>query len=350
MRALVYQGPEKIVPATVPDPSPTSIDGAVVRVAAAGICGSDLHIYHGHGFSPDLGFTVGHEAVGEVVEVGSGVRRFKVGDRVMVPASTGCATCDPCRRGWILGCETGDFGCYGLGHALEGSQAEAVAVPSADTGLVRIAPALSNEQALMLTDNLPTAYFGARRAAIEPGDTVAVVGLGPVGLCAVESAFVFGASRVLAIDLLPERRRHAAEIGAEPIDVTDPADVVPAVMEATGGRGADRVIEAVGSDATIQLSIDLCRREGAVSVVGVNQTVQFDFNMAVAQLRSLSFHIGLCSVQAELPALLPLVESGRIDPSRTVSHRMGLSAGAEAYRIFAQREDDVRKVVLDPSS
>lgn len=347
MRALVYHGPEDIRCESRPDPSPKGLDGAVVRVTQAGICGSDLHIYHGHGFSPDDGYIVGHEAVGEVVEVGSGVRRFQVGDRVMVSASTGCAVCDACRQGHVSQCRNAMMGCYGLGHALEGSQAEAVAVPSADTGLALLSDAISDEQALLLTDNLPTAYFGARRAGIQPGDDVAVVGLGPVGLCAIESAFVLGAARVFAIDLVPERRRLAEIFGAEAIDAEDP---IQAVFEKTAGRGVDRVVEAVGADATIRLALSLARTEGSVSVVGVNQNACFDFNMAAAQVRSLSFHIGLCSVQAELPALLPLVESGRIDPARTISHRMSLSEGAEAYRLFAGREDGACKVVLNPGA
>ena len=329
MRALVYHGPQDIRLETRPDPSPQSLDAAVVRVRRAGICGSDLHIYHGHGFTADPGYVVGHEAVGEIVEIGSGVRRFGVGDRVLIPASSGCATCESCRQGWIIGCESAGFGVYGVGHVLQGSQAEAVEVPSADTGLRLIPDSISDEQAILLTDNLPTAYFGARRAGIEPGDTVAVLGLGPVGLCAVESAFVLGASRVFAIDLIPERRRHAEELGAEPIDSEDP---VEEVFARTAGRGADRVIEAVGADATIQLALQLARVEGSVSVVGANQNSNFDFNMALTQIRSLSFAIGLCSVQVELPTLVPLVASGRIDPSRTISHRMALSDGAEAYR------------------
>ena len=346
MRALVYRGPEMIVPETMPDPSPDAVDGAVVQIRAAGICGSDLHIYDGHGFSPDEGYIVGHEAVGEVVEVGSDVRRFAVGDRVLVPASSGCTTCAPCRRGWVMGCETGSNSCYGLSASLQGSQAEAVAVPAADTGLQRIPDSISDEQALLLTDNLPTAYFGARRADIQSGDTVAIVGLGPVGLCAVESAFVLGASRVFAIDLLEDRREAARALGAEAIDG---AVAVDEVMARTGGRGADRVVEAVGSDVTIRMALSLVRVEGAVSVVGVNQNTQFEFNMFLAQFRSTSFHIGLCSVQAELPALLPLVESGRIRLGDIVSHRMGLSEGEEAYRLFSKRGDGIRKIVLDPS-
>jgi threonine dehydrogenase-like Zn-dependent dehydrogenase len=242
-------------------------------------------------------------------------------------------------------CENGQTGCYGLGHALPGSQAEAVAVPAADTGLWRIPEGVSDEDAVVLTDNLPTAWYGAEGAHIRPGDCVAVVGLGPVGLCAVQSAFAMGAARVLGVDLVTERRAHAETLGAIPLHPEDPKQHA---LELTGGRGVDSVIEAVGADATIQLSLDLVRRGGHVSVVGVNQSRAFAFDMALAQVKSIAFRIGLCSVQAQLPALVPLVESGRIQPSAAVSHHMALDEGPLAYRLFAGREGGVRKVLLTP--
>jgi 2-desacetyl-2-hydroxyethyl bacteriochlorophyllide A dehydrogenase len=346
VRALTYEGPREIAVTEVADPVPRGEDGAVVRVTAAGICGSDLHIYDGHGFSPDLGFCVGHEAVGEIVEVGSAVSRRRVGDRVLVPASVGCGVCEACRAGWVIDCRRGQAGCYGLSHALEGSQAEAVAVPAADANTVLLDEAVSDEAALVLTDNLPTAWYGARRGRVAPGETVAVVGLGPVGLLSVVSAQVMGAARVLAVDLVPERRARAAEIGAEPVDSDD---VKLAVMEMTDGRGADVVLEAVGADATIALALSLAGRGGRVSVVGVNQSMQFPLGLALAQVMEHELAIGLCSVQRELPTLLRLVASGRIDPAVVVTHHFGLSEGPEAYRLFAGRGDGVGKVVLDPT-
>lgn len=345
MRALTYEGPHTIAYSTMPDPTPANLDGAVVRVRACGICGSDLHIYEGHGFSADLGFCVGHEAVGEVVEVGSGVRRFAVGDRVLVPASTGCNGCAACAAGRVAQCERYLGGCYGLGALLQGSQAEAVAVPFADGNLLRLPDAVSDEAALMLTDNAPTAWYGARRARIAPGDTVLVIGLGPVGLLSVMAAQIMGAARVFAVDLVAARRARAAALGAEPIA----DDLAGELVQRTGGRGVDVVLEAVGADATIRLAIDVVRRAGRVSVVGVNQTSKFSFPMALAQFKELEFHIGLCSVQYELPALLALVTAGRLRPEVAISHRLPLSQGPEAYRIFAARADNVSKVVLDPS-
>lgn len=343
MKALLYRGPQQISYESVDDPTPRDLDGAVVKVTACGICGSDLHIYGGHGFSQDLGFCVGHEAVGEVVEVGSGVRRFRAGDRVLLPASVGCNACEPCRAGRVTQCRNGQALCYGLGHFLEGSQAEAVAVPSADANLLAMPDGLSDEAALMLTDNLPTAWYGARRARIQPGDTVAVVGLGPVGLLSVLSAQQMGASKIVGIDLVAERRARAAALGVETADSKD------AALAGNGHEGFDVVLEAVGADATIRMAIGLARRAGRVSVVGVNQTSKFPFPMALAQFNELEFHIGLCSVQYELPVLVRQVLGGRLDPTVAITHRLPLSDGVRAYDIFANRLDGVGKVVLDPS-
>jgi 2-desacetyl-2-hydroxyethyl bacteriochlorophyllide A dehydrogenase len=345
VRALTYHGPFDVRVLDVPDPTPGDAGSAVVAVRACGICGSDLHIYEGHGFSPDLGFCVGHEAVGEVVAVGADVRRFAVGDSVLVPASTGCAICGPCRAGYVLGCERNRAGCYGLGASLPGSQAEAVAVPAADGNLVAIPDGVSDDAALVLTDNAPTAWYGARRARIAPGDVVAVVGLGPVGLLSVLAAQIMGAARVLAVDLVPERREAAAALGAEPVD----GDPKVEVRARTGGRGADVVLEAVGAEATIDLATKVAARGGRVSVVGVSQSASFPFHMQLAQFNELELAIGLCSVQRELPALLALTASGRLRPELVITHRMGLSEGAEAYRLFHSRTDGVGKVVLDPT-
>ena len=346
MRALTYHGPFDVRVTDVDDPVPDDADGAVVAVRACGICGSDLHIYEGHGFSADLGFCVGHEAVGEVVAVGSAVTRFHVGDSVLVPGSVGCATCGPCRAGYVLGCERHRAGCYGLSALLPGSQAEAVAVPCADGNLVAIPDGVSDDAALVLTDNAPTAWYGARRARIRPGDVVAVIGLGPVGIMSVLAAQIMGAARVLAIDLVPERRAAAAALGAEPLDGGDPK---VEVRELTHGRGADVVLEAVGADATIDLAMKIAARGGRVSVVGVNQSSNFAMHMALAQFNELEFAIGLCSVQRELPALLALTQSGRLRPEVVVTHHLPLSDGAAGYELFHSRTGGVGKVVLDPA-
>jgi threonine dehydrogenase-like Zn-dependent dehydrogenase len=344
VKALTYHGPRDICWESVPDATLPHERAAVVRVRAAGICGSDLHIYDGHGFSPGTGYALGHEAVGEVVEVGSAVERFAVGDSVLLTASVGCGHCDACGRGVVFLCANpGEAGVYGIGHALGGCQAELVAVPAADMNLVAMPAGMSDDTGLVLTDNAPTGWYGARLARIAPGDTVAVVGLGPVGLMAVAAAWIMGAARVLGVDLVPERRARAATLGAEPVGDDPAADV----LRLTGGRMADVVVEAVGADATIELAMGLAGRSGRVSVVGVNQNPAFTFNMLMAQIKCLEFTIGLCSVQRELPALLALTEGGRLDPGAVVSHHLPLEAGAEAYALFAAREDGVSKVVLD---
>lgn len=345
MRALTYHGPFDIRVESIPDPQPFDAEGAIVAVRACGICGSDLHIYEGHGFSADLGFCVGHEAVGEVVAVGAAVSRFGVGDSVLVSASVGCNACGPCRAGYVLGCERGRSGCYGLGAVLPGSQAEFVSVPAADGNLVLIPDGVSDDAALVLTDNAPTAWYGARRARIEPGDVVAVIGLGPVGIMSVLASQIMGASRVLAIDLVDERRAAAAALGAEPVD----GDPRLAVREMTGGRGANVVLEAVGADATIDLAMKIAARGARVSVVGVNQSNAFPVHMALAQFNELEFSIGLCSVQRELPTLLALTQSGRLHPEVVVTHHLPLSEGPAAYERFHARADGVGKIVLDPS-
>jgi alcohol dehydrogenase len=344
MKALTYHGPRDIRCTSVPDATLPGERGAVVAVRAAGICGSDLHIYHGHGFSPGVGYPVGHEAVGEVVEVGSAVERFAVGDSVLLAASVGCGHCDACGRGQVFLCSSpGEVGVYGVGHALGGCQAELVAVPAADMNLVALPDGMGDDAGLVLTDNAPTGWYGARLARIAPGDTVAVVGVGPVGLMSVAAAFVMGAARVLAVDVVASRRERAAALGAVPVG----DDPIGEVLRLTGGRGADVVVEAVGADATIELAVGLAGRCGRVSVVGVSQNPAFAFNMLLAQLKCLEFTIGLCSVQAELPALLALTASGRLDPGAIVSHHLPLEAGADAYALFSAREDGVCKVVLD---
>jgi threonine dehydrogenase-like Zn-dependent dehydrogenase len=246
----------------------------------------------------------------------------------------------------VLGCERNRSGCYGLGPLLPGSQAQYVSVPCADGNLVSLPEDISDDAAVVLTDNAPTAWYGARRARIRPGDVVAVIGLGPVGIMAVQSASILGAGRVLGIDLVPERRAAAAALGAEPVE----GDPKVAVRELTAGRGADVVIEAVGADATIDLAIKIAARGARVSVVGVNQSARFPMHMQLAQFNELEFAIGLCSVQRELPALLALTRTGRLRPEAVVTHHLPLSDGAEAYARFHAREGGVGKVVLDPSS
>jgi threonine dehydrogenase-like Zn-dependent dehydrogenase len=349
MKALRYRGARDIRHEGMDDPELLSDGDAIVRMTGCSICGSDLHIYHGHGFTEETGYCVGHEAVGEVVEVGRDVRRFRPGDRVMLAASVkgaACGACAACRAGLDANCARRRWGCYGIGDpALSGCQAEAVLVPRIDGNAARIPDGISPDQALLLTDNLPTAYMGAKNADVGPGRTVAVVGLGPIGLMAVESALALGAARVFAIDLVPERRAMAAALGAEAVDADDP---VAFVKDATDGALTDGVIEGVGSDATIDLALALAGRGGTVSAFGVNQNQAYRYPLWTAFNKALTFRVAGCMVQEHWPELIAFVRSGRLRPERFITHRMPLSAGAEGYDLFDRRADGVLKVVLEP--
>ena len=345
MKALRYYGARDVRYEAMDDPTPQSDRDAIIKVTACSICGSDLHIYHGHGFSEDTGFCVGHEAVGEVVEVGRGVHRLKVGDKVMIPAAVGCRACRSCLAGNVANCEFNAGACYGLSAKLQGSQAEAVRVPAADVNAVPVPEGVSMEQALMMTDALATAWFGARNADIRPGSSVAVIGLGPIGLMAVDSAFVMGAHVVYAIDPIAERRAMAEASGAIALH---PDEALERIKQDTHGNKLDCVVEVVGSDATVDFALRLVKRRGTVSVIGVQQSRRFAFPLERAFAAGLTFRIGTCSVPEELPALFPLVQSGRLRPEKYVSHRMPLSEGAEAYRLFEAREAGALKMVLTP--
>jgi alcohol dehydrogenase len=349
MQAVTYQGPDSVLVEDVKDAELPDALGAVVRVAAAGICGSDLHIFHGHGFSDDVGYALGHEAVGEVVEVGSAVKRFAVGDRVLAAASIGCVFCAACAAGHVTACEHRRAPwkeyCYGMSHRLPGSQAEFVAVPHADRNLFTVPTSVSDDAALALTDNAPTAWYGARRAGVVPGDTVVVIGGGPVGQLAVQSAFLQGAARVLIVEPVDHRRQDAVAIGAEPVDGTDPK---AHIRQLTSGEGADAVIEAVGVDETIALAISAARQAGRVSVIGVSQNDAFPFRMQAAQTKELQFSAGLCSAQRELPTLLALTASGRLCPGAVVSHHLSLADGPNGYTLLSERASGVGKVALIP--
>lgn len=345
MKALCYEGPGDIRYQSAPDPVLKDERDALIRVHACSICGSDLHIFHGLGFSEDKGYCVGHEAVGEVVEVGRGVRQLRVGDAVMLSGAAGCGECPPCLVGDVSRCRKQPLQVYGLGHALGGCQAEAVRVPVADFNALRIPDGVNWDQGLMLTDSLPTAWFGCVNADIVPGATVAVVGCGPIGLAAIECAFVMGAAQVFAIDPVPQRRERAGTLGAMPLDTEE---AVAEIREATHGLMVDSVAEAVGAEASIKLALKLAANGGTVSVIGAPRARHFNYPIAYAMERSITFRIGICSPARWWGQLVPLVQQGRLRPERSITHRMALGQGAEAYRLFDQRRDGVLKVVLVP--
>jgi alcohol dehydrogenase len=346
MRGIVFHGPYDVRVETVPDPGLRDARAALVRVTRASICGSDLHLFHGTVPSAP-GIIVGHEGVGVVEEVGAEVRRFRKGDRVILPGVVGCGDCEPCRRGYAVGCVTFLNKVYGFSPDLPGTQAEVVAVPHADVNLWPSPPDLSDEQVLFLTDILPTGYYAASNANIQPGHTVAIIGCGPVGLFALLAAQLFGAAAVLAIDRVGYRLEKARSYGAIPIDASR-GDVQQRVLEATDGHGAHAVIEAVGAPETVHLAFDLVRIGGTVSVVGVFIQNDFTFPMGTAFMKDLTFRVGLVNVARFIPTLLPLIRSGRLEPTALISHHLPLADGARAYQMFDRREDGCLKVALQP--
>ncbi|MEN6542073.1 alcohol dehydrogenase catalytic domain-containing protein [Parvibaculum sp.] len=345
MKGLIYQGKRDIVLADVPEPKILDDRDIIVAVKACSICGSDLHIYNGDTFFDQTGYCVGHEAVGEVVEIGRGVHERRVGERVMISAAVGCGSCPPCLAGVVLRCERNLQQCYGLSNQLQGSQAEAVRVPAGDFNAAPIPEGLTDEQALMLTDAAATAWFGCELARISPGGQVAVIGLGPIGLMAVEDAFVMGAARVFAIDPVPERRAIASSLGAVALD---PSTAVDVIREATKGRMLDSVLEAAGVSSALSLALSLVGRMQNVGAIGVNLSPSFDFPVGLLFMHGINLAIGTCSVPSYWPKLVPLIQQGRLRPEQFITNRMALADGPRAYAAFDQREAGTLKSVLVP--
>jgi threonine dehydrogenase-like Zn-dependent dehydrogenase len=346
MRATVLNGPRDVSLETVPDPVLPGPEGIIVTVERTAICGSDLHLFHDA--PTGIGIQLGHEAIGTVAEIGPHVRNFAPGDRVLVSGVIGCGTCGPCLAGQPNVCLNDKAAAFGTMPDLPGGQAEAMAVPFADLFALRIPENVADEEAVLLTDILPTGYLGALRASIRPGATVAVIGLGPVGIMALQCAALFGPARILAVDQVPERLARAERLGAEPIDATS----VPGsaqVMEATAGRGADSVIEAVGADATVLDAVSCAASGGTVSIVGVNLSLALPFPMGLVFLKSLTVRTIFAPVPGTWPSLVPLVQAGRLQLVDTFTHRMQLSQVAEAYDLFDSRRDGVLKVLLLPN-
>ena len=345
MRATVLEGPRDVRLEEVPDPVLPGPEGVIVTVERAAICGSDLHLYHDA--PTGSGIRLGHEAIGTVAEAGPHVQGLARGDRVLVSGVVGCGVCGPCRAGQPNVCLADKAAAFGTMPDLPGGQAEAMAVPFADVFALRIPEGVSDEDALLLTDILPTGYLGALRADIRPGATVVVVGLGPVGIMALRCASLFGPAHILAVDVVPERLARAELLGAEPVDARV-APVADQVMEATGGRGAHSVIEAVGADATVLDAVTCAAPGGTVSIVGVNLSAALPFPMGLVFLKSLTVRTVFAPVPSTWPSLVPLLQSGRLGVSDTFTHHMELSLVSKAYELFDSRTDGVLKVLLLP--
>ena len=339
---VVIDGPRSVRVVEAADPRLPGPDGAVVSVDATSICGSDLHFYDGD-IPVGEGIPVGHEFIGTVIEVGPDVRRFRVGDRVLTASVAGCGHCPGCATGDPVTCVEGPkvFGSGMLG----GGQAEAVAVPAADFQMLKIPEGLDDEAALLLTDNLNTGWIGAKRADIPPGGTVVVLGLGAVGLCAVRAALALGAGRVLAVDPVAGRRALAVDSGAVAIE----GPTVQAVMEATKGRGADAVIDAVALDATLDDAFSSVRAGGTVSVIGVHDLEPYPLPILMGLFSSLTLRMTTAPVHQTWPDLVPLVLAGGLRTDGIFTHRFALEDAAAAYAAVAERSAGCIKAMLIPS-
>jgi len=389
MRATVWQGKKKVGIEQVPDPTILSTRDAIVRVTSTAICGSDLHLYQGLVPTLERGDILGHEFMGEVVEVGPGVKNLRIGDRVVVPFPIACGACAQCRRGFTSTCENSNpnawiaekvhghpvAGVFGYTHMLggfAGGQAEYVRVPFADIGPLVVPDGMSDEQALFLSDILPTGYMGAEMCNIQPGDVVAVWGCGPVGQFAIASAKLLGAERIIAID----RFRYRIDMATSKAGATDALDyeddsVHEKLMELTGGRGPDACIDAVGMEAhghgpmwiydrtrqalkmesdrpiALRQAIRACRSGGVVSVIGVYGGFIDKFPMGTVMNRSLTIRSGQCHVHKYMHPLLEHIQKGEIDPTFIITHRMELEDVADGYDIFLNKTEECMKVVLE---
>ncbi len=344
MRAVTFQAPGEVRVEEKADPEVSAGDEALVRVEASGICGSDLHIYHGR-VPVEQGFTIGHEFVGTVLAAGEDVERVEVGDRVLGTFHTACATCASCLRGDYHRCRSGQTFGHGknLGN-LQGAQADLLLVPRSNLTLRRVPEGMSAEVALFAGDVMGTGYHAVTHAEMKAGDTVAVLGLGPVGLCAVQAAMAGGAVAVFAIDTVAERLQMAERFGATALHLTED-DPKKAVRAATDGLGVDVVVDAVGDPGPLALAISLARDAGTVSGIGA-YAGKGEVPLGLAWLKGLQLRLGLANVIAHVDRVLALMEAGKLDPSPLVTHRMPLDEAAEAYKVYDNRE--ALKIVLTP--
>jgi threonine dehydrogenase-like Zn-dependent dehydrogenase len=390
MKALCWYGKEDIRVENVPDPTIVDARDAIIRVTATAICGSDLHLYDGYQPTMEKGDIMGHEPMGEVVEVGSGVTNLKRGDRVVVPFTISCGSCFFCKKGLFSLCDVSNpnaemarkvmgqspAGLFGYSHMLggfPGGQAEYLRVPFADVGPIKIPDGLRDEQVLFLSDIFPTGYMAAENAEIEPGDTVAIWGCGPVAQFTIQSAWMLGAGRVIAIDRVPDRLAMAETHGkAETINF-DKEDVYDRLMEITNGRGPDRCIDAVGTEAhagdsigavidkakaavmlgtdrphVLREAIMCCRKGGTLSVPGVYIGFLDKIPFGALMNKGLTLKSGQTHVQRYTAPLLAMIESGKIDPSFVITHTVSLDDGPEMYKTFRDKQDGCIKVVMKP--
>ena len=390
MRAVCWNGKEDVRVETVPDPQILNPRDAVVRITSTAICGSDLHLYDGYIPTMKKGDILGHEFMGEVMEAGPAVKNLKAGDRVVVPFTIACGHCWFCQRELWSACDNSNpnalipekaygqsgSGLFGYSHMMggyAGGQAEYARVPFADVGPLKIEGGIEDEKVLFLSDIFPTGFMAAENCNIQPGDTVAVWGCGPVGQFAIQSAWMLGAERVIAIDRFPERLLLAQTWGrAETLDYEEVDSVVDVLRDMTGGRGPDSCIDAVGMEAhgttlgarydkakqTVRLGTDrphalreailACRKAGTVSIPGVYGGLLDKMPFGAAFGKGLTLKMGQTHVMRYMRPLLERIQNGEIDPSRLITHSLGLNDAAWGYQTFRDKQDDCIKVVLKP--
>lgn len=347
MKALTFQGKEDIRYGHLDDPAILTPSDAIVKVRACAICGSDLHVYHERERGIDQGTAMGHEFMGEIMEIGKEVRQIRSGDLVMSPFTTSCGKCFYCLQGLTCRCVNSQlFGWREKGEGLQGGQAEFVRVPMADSTLVRIPDNITVEEALLLGDVLSTGFYCAKQAEVKAGGAYAVVGCGPVGLMAVIGARELGAEQIFAVDSVTERLAKAKEFGAIPLDLAT-SNVKEHILQATNGRGADGTLEAVGSHSAVRLAFELVRPGGVVSSVGVCNDETLAFSPVEAYNRNLTYRIGRCPARFMMNQLIPIVQKKKYNLTSLFTHRMNLSEGRKGYEIFAGRKDTCLKVLLE---
>jgi 2-desacetyl-2-hydroxyethyl bacteriochlorophyllide A dehydrogenase len=344
MRAVTFQAPGEVRVDEVPDPELLAADDAIVRVEASGICGSDLHIYHGR-VQIEPGFVIGHEFVGEVVAAGDEVTRVAVGDRVLGTFATACGQCFFCERGEFHKCESSRvFGQGAVLGDLQGAQAELLLVPHANLSLRLVPKRLSDDVALFAGDVMGTAFHAVNSRPLAPGETAAILGMGPVGLCTVQAAKAAGAAEVIAIDTVEDRLKMAESFGGTPVHLTE-QDPGAEVKRLTEGRGVDLAVEAVGHPDALDTAIRLVRNAGSVSITGV-YAERADVHMGLIWIKSLNLTGGLANVIKHVDPVLDLLSEGKLDPAPLVTHHMNLDEAPEAYRVYDNRE--ALKIVLSP--
>ena len=352
MKAVTFQGTRRVTVESVPDPAIEAPSDVIVQNRLTAICGSDLHVYLGRETGNDLGTPMGHEFLGEVVDVGTDVKKVKRGDVIVSPFTTNCGACFYCEQGLTCRCTRGQlYGWVENGNGLPGAQAEYVRVPFADATAFKIPEGVPDvvdaEPVLFLGDILATGFYCAEMADVRPGGTYAVIGCGPVGLLAIVGARELGAEKVFALDVLPERLALAESFGATAVHAID-QDAKALLNEATEGRGADGVLEVVGSPDASRLAIELVRPGGVVSAVGVHTEPKFAFSPGEAYDKNLTYRAGRCPARHYMERLLPLVQSRKYDLGAIVSHRLPLADGVRGYQLFEQKLESCTKVILSP--